>query len=118
MKNFVKKLVGVNLNENSCNQWLKNILRNILAEWRILDAGKAELRNKILCNQFNYVSQDVYEYEGKGNASGPHAGSWDASKIDACFDAILCCAFFERLPKKNFRKDLLGVNGSRHSSFK
>lgn len=110
IKNYLKKVFRINENEASRNIWIKETLRTIPSGVRILDAGAGELRNKPLCAHLDYVSQDVCQYEGKGDAQGLQTGVWDTSKIDlicdivdvpesdASFDVILCSEVFEHLP--------------------
>ena len=105
----IARLLGVNENETKRNIWLKNVLGDIPNGLRILDAGAGELKNKPLCEHLIYVSQDVCQYEGKGDLSGLHTGVWDTSKIDlvcdianipepdASYDVILCSEVFEHL---------------------
>ena len=107
---LVKNLVGIDANEGVRNQWLRETLSRFPTGARLLDGGAAELRNRPLCNHLLYVSQDICQYEGKGESQGIQTGTWDTSKIDSVcditnipeedssFDATLCSEVFEHLP--------------------
>lgn len=82
MKEFLKQISGINVNEEARNRWLAQTLAAIPTGLRLLDAGAGELRNKPLCAHLIYVSQDFCQYEGKGDAQGLQTGTWNTSRID------------------------------------
>jgi SAM-dependent methyltransferase len=99
-----------NVNDIQRQVWLRKTLAAIPAGARILDAGAGELRNRALCAHLQYVSQDFCQYDGRGDGTGIHGGTWDTSRIDLVCDItsipepdgtfvdILCTEVLEHVP--------------------
>jgi len=108
-KLFSKNKVGVN-NYPNLKNWIENELKSTVKGKKILDAGAGELRFKEKCCHLEYLSQDICQYDGKGDGKGLQTEKWDFSGIDIIsdiinipvedesFDYILCSEVFEHIP--------------------
>ena len=106
---MLNKIFGRN-NEVLRQKWLHEVLTALPASSTILDAGAGELKNKKNCTHLIYTSQDICQYEGKGDGVALHTGAWDTSKIDIIsdiinipvvnesYDVVLCTEVLEHVP--------------------
>ena len=98
----------MNRNDKQRQKWVKKTIA-ALPKGRILDAGAGELRNKEYCSHLEYVSQDLCQYDGRGDDRGLQNQVWDTSKIDiisditaipvddGAFEYVLCTEVFEHI---------------------
>ena len=96
-------------NEQTRIEWVKRQLLSLPDGSTLLDVGAGECQYKKFCSHLNYVSQDVSQYDGKGDQSGLQTGTWDFSQIDVIcdlldmpeenpYDSVLCTEVLEHVP--------------------
>lgn len=101
--------VGLN-NKLSREDWVSTQLLKIPENETIIDVGAGELKYKKFCSHLIYQSQDLGEYDGKGDGNGIQLGEWDTDSIDIYsditsipvrdneYDNVLCSEVLEHVP--------------------
>lgn len=111
MKNFIHILFNHVGRKSVLNRdrFIEKTLTNLKRDLRILDAGAGECKYKKYCNHLDYVSQDVCEYDGSGDARALQTGTYNFTNIeivsditnipepDCSFDIILCTEVFQHI---------------------
>jgi ubiquinone/menaquinone biosynthesis C-methylase UbiE len=97
-------------NEKVRYQWVREQLLSIPKGKSILDAGAGECQYKKFCEHLSYTSQDLGEYDGRGDSIGLQTKKWDNTKLDIIcdiinmpldsgrFDYVLCTEVLEHVP--------------------
>ncbi len=97
-------------NKETRHNWIKQTLKNIPPNLKILDAGAGEQQFKPFCAHLVYTSQDFAQYDGKGDGKGIQAKSWDNNSLDIIcditkmpidsetYDVVLCSEVLHHLP--------------------
>ena len=63
-------------------EWLEKTILQLPKGTSILDAGAGEGKYKKFCEHLIYKSQDLAEYDGKGDGKGLHTEERDYSNLD------------------------------------
>ncbi len=95
-------------NKAARDQWLKHVLTGLPDGASILDVGAGECAYKPHCAHLDYTSQDIAQYDGKGDGVGLQTETWDFHQIDlVCdvydipetrtYDHVLCTEVLEHV---------------------
>ena len=110
MKRFVSIFFPFVDASSSRENWVKNKLKKIEKNSKILDAGAGQCKYKKYCSHLVYESQDFCQYDGVGDGVGLQTKIWDTSTIniisdivsipvdDCVYDVILCTEVLEHIP--------------------
>lgn len=95
-------------NQQAREAWIGKTLEALPAGTSLLDVGAGECAYKKHCGHLEYLSQDIAEYDGRGDGAGLHTKTWDTSQLDfVCdlydipedrqFDTTLCSEVLEHV---------------------
>ncbi|MFH0863474.1 MAG: class I SAM-dependent methyltransferase [Candidatus Gottesmanbacteria bacterium] len=112
MNSLIKLMhIVIPLSDTMRETWIANELEKIPKGSKILDAGAGESHYQKYCRHLKYISQDLAEYDGRGDDIGISGKQKIFSNIDIVsditkipvdsksFDACLCAEVLEHLPE-------------------
>jgi len=109
---LIQRFLFISANRtNKCRrEFVADFLKGLPDNASLLDVGAGIQKYRQFCSHLRYTSQDLAEYDGKGDGVGFQSGSWDIPDTDiisditsipvpdSSFDAAICTDVLEHVP--------------------